>query len=1830
MKTKTLLSTFLLFLFAVSTAWATIGGSGTLSDPYTINSTDDWDTFASNVGNGTTYQDKYVKLTADITVETMVGTSSNPFKGTFNGAGHTLTINYDVTENVCAPFRFIDGATIVSLRVGGRIYNFGKQSAGIVGYSYGNSKLISSLSEVRITSLYNGNASNAGLIASVQDGTVTINNCAFFGSLQKGASYNPINNGGLVGWTETNNNAKASISNSLFDPSRLTMDGEQTLARARNTTSSLTIDNCYYTKAFGAAQGTLTYATGEELVSLLGSGWEVEYGTAVPIMGDHMMEKRMNLTFATVSGIKNYYSYTGNTIAINYTVTALDGTTLTKGAHFTETISPATVKDKGDYTLTITGKGDYSGSLTFHFKVDDLTSATVSGIKDYYSYTGNTIAINYTVTALDGTRLTKGMHYTETISPATVKDMGDYTLTITGKSDYSGSQTFHFKVGPYIPDGLSVDNDYSYPEAGYYYVNMPSSGTTTLTFNEASITTFKIYDDGGKGGSVSSSGQPGNYSAKYSGYLIINAPTGYVIQLTGSISTESRGNYLRIRDGATSESPKLTRDLFSVVDYAADDIGVLLSSGKSVYLYFEGGTYTRAGFDLTAKLINMNDAYNVNMASADNGSIISDKPTAKVHETVSLTATPDNGYMLCDVEVKDATGHTINISGDLWQNGVLDVTFKMPASDVTVTPVFCTSGNLYVNMPVEGTISRTIPATETSVKVYDDGGIDGNYNYRANGYLQLAAPDGYLLKLSGGMKSSSRGLTVYDGNSTNASMLKNEIHGNIDDIGTVTTTGRYMLLFFNSIDHYDGEGLDLTVTLVDARPSRDVHITEVTGGSITANPTSAKAYETVELNISPSTNYLLKDLTVTDESNNAIEFSGGEWYTNSDVVTFTMPASAVTVTPTFTDNLTATDDGLSIAMPADGVINATIPSNVQSYKVKYNHKLTASVSSTLEMTAPEGYLLQLSATGSASMNSRADRVYFRVYDGAFEPVYGHKLIDDELQNSYHYTYNNTGVVSTGNKMTVYCWAIANYGMDLNLDLTVKLVSASTSNAVSVSNSITNGQVVSDKNTAEPNEIVTLTATPDAGYVLESISVTDENGTALLTPAATDATFGDVSYYAANNFTFKMRLSDATVTATFMPKTDFFVNMPKTGQRDFTIPDGTTSFKVYDNSGKNGYYTLNDNGKLLLTAPEGYVMHVSGYVKLYKSSNDGDYLDIYDGNSTSATNLRHLKNGARNAYYDDEGNYFDTPTTPVYVISSTNQILLHFVTDGSGYVSSYGGVYLTVTLKKSLTNSEISIAAIPDQTYTGSAICPVANVTDGETPLVLGTDYTVTCTNNISAGTAEMTVTGMGDYAGVDPITKSFKILPKEIAIAWDNQTSFVYNGAEQAPTATAEGLVNGDECSITVSGAKDVGLHTATATKLSNANYKLPTTGLEQNFEITKATLTVSAKNKTIAYGDEPANDGVEYTSFLGSDDASVLSGTLTYGYNYEKGNKTGEYVITPSGLTADNYEINFVSGTLTVESKKLLASGAAQVLQDQNGVRAVLDGEYQTDKEAVNISTDTKVNAVEFKRTFTKGKHSTIMLPFSINVNKVNGADFYQITDIEVKINDNGGKKDTIWGPVIITQVEGAIMANTPYLLGPTETSLSFDIGKEEGVTLNTSKMNPYTFTKEGVQWEFRGTYHYFDFGNDSTQLIKKSYGFAAADQANGLKVGQFRWTGTESFILPMRCYLVYKRLEDGENGNGDGEGEGQGDGNGNGDGNGGAKPQMVKAKAPSRSIYSSIPETLEVVIVDEKGGRTVIGTLNTRSGELRLKPRPKHTYDLKGRRVNATRKAKGVYVER
>ena len=88
---------------------------------------------------------------------------------------------------------------------------------------------------------------------------------------------------------------------------------------------------------------------------------------------------------------------------------------------------------------------------------------------------------------------------------------------------------------------------------------------------------------------------------------------------------------------------------------------------------------------------------------------------------------------------------------------------------------------------------------------------------------------------------------------------------------------------------------------------------------------------------------------------------------------------------------------------------------------------------------------------------------------------------------------------------------------------------------------------------------------------------------------------------------------------------------------------------------------------------------------------------------------------------------------------------------------------------------------------------------------------------------------------------------------------------------------------------------------------------------INKASLAIRGDNKAILYGDPaPAEYTASCTGWVNGEDKSVLRGTLTVTCGYHQWNNAGSYAIVPGGVTADNYAISFVNGTLSVNKVPL------------------------------------------------------------------------------------------------------------------------------------------------------------------------------------------------------------------------------------------------------------------------------------------------------------------------
>lgn len=91
----------------------------------------------------------------------------------------------------------------------------------------------------------------------------------------------------------------------------------------------------------------------------------------------------------------------------------------------------------------------------------------------------------------------------------------------------------------------------------------------------------------------------------------------------------------------------------------------------------------------------------------------------------------------------------------------------------------------------------------------------------------------------------------------------------------------------------------------------------------------------------------------------------------------------------------------------------------------------------------------------------------------------------------------------------------------------------------------------------------------------------------------------------------------------------------------------------------------------------------------------------------------------------------------------------------------------------------TIADVPDQTYTGSAITPEPLVQTGSLSLTKGTDYEYSYTNNTNVGTAKVTVTFKGDYASLGSVEKEFNIVRATPTVTAPTANTLTYNGNEQ-------------------------------------------------------------------------------------------------------------------------------------------------------------------------------------------------------------------------------------------------------------------------------------------------------------------------------------------------------------------------------------------------------------------------------------------------------------------
>lgn len=306
----------------------------------TIASASDWETFCTNVNNGTTYSGKLVKMTADITTSSRMDTN-HTFSGVFDGGGHTLNITISGGSWNMAPFPVISGATIKNLTVTGSVTNTSNFTGGLVGQAMGNNNLIENCV---VNTDVTGDTRIGGVVGQLT-GSLTIKDVVYGGTItQTPTSYET---GGFIG-CYNNTDKSLTMTNCLF---KGTYSGPGPFHpigmkyNASKTFSTLSCTNCFYTaNPQNNPDAGVVIADGTKVSQLsLGQGVSILSGSTCSFLNEVFHYGTVTLGYNDPEAVVTYSldgtPLPGNSFTISKDNAAFDDGTATITAGYSFTIS---------------------------------------------------------------------------------------------------------------------------------------------------------------------------------------------------------------------------------------------------------------------------------------------------------------------------------------------------------------------------------------------------------------------------------------------------------------------------------------------------------------------------------------------------------------------------------------------------------------------------------------------------------------------------------------------------------------------------------------------------------------------------------------------------------------------------------------------------------------------------------------------------------------------------------------------------------------------------------------------------------------------------------------------------------------------------------------------------------------------------------------------------------------------------------------------------------------------------------------------------------------------------------------------------------------------------------------------------------------------------------------------------------------------------------------------------------------------------------------------------------------------------------------------------
>ena len=174
----------------------------------------------------------------------------------------------------------------------------------------------------------------------------------------------------------------------------------------------------------------------------------------------------------------------------------------------------------------------------------------------------------------------------------------------------------------------------------------------------------------------------------------------------------------------------------------------------------------------------------------------------------------------------------------------------------------------------------------------------------------------------------------------------------------------------------------------------------------------------------------------------------------------------------------------------------------------------------------------------------------------------------------------------------------------------------------------------------------------------------------------------------------------------------------------------------------------------------------------------------------------------------------------YTLSYSNNINAGTATITITGKGNFTGTTSTTFSISARAMSDTSVANISSQTYTGNVISPLPTITYNNKTLKKDTDYTLSYSDNINVGTATITITGKGNFAGTT--SKTFSISARamsDTSVANISSQTYTGNVISPLPTITYNNKTLKKDTDYTLSYSDNINAGTATITITGKGNF---------------------------------------------------------------------------------------------------------------------------------------------------------------------------------------------------------------------------------------------------------------------------------------------------------------------------------------------------------------------------------------------------------------------------